>query len=123
MKRRKEPSRGSRTFVAVYVRLNPTRQDHQSQLPQLKEWATAQKGPVHWYQDTAPRSDEPGPQFEQLLTEVRAGRVHKICIWRLDCLGNLAANAPGLIEFVDELLTRGVTLISLCEGLDLTGQR
>ena len=123
MQRRKGPSRGSRTGVAIYAHLNPARLDHQSQLPELKDWAATQQNPVRWYQDTAPQSDDPIPQFERLLTDVRAGRVHTICIWRLDCLGNRAASAAGLIELVDELLARGVTLISLREGLDLTAPR
>jgi DNA invertase Pin-like site-specific DNA recombinase len=123
MQRRKGPSRGSRTVVAIYARLDLARLDHQSQLPELKDWAATQQSPVRWYQDTTPQGDDPVPHFEQLLTDVRAGQVHTICIWRLDCLGNRAARAAGLIELVDELLACGVTFISLREGLDLTAQR
>ena len=38
--------------TAVYLRVSSNRQDHASQLPDLKRWIDAHTGPVKWYRDT-----------------------------------------------------------------------
>jgi DNA invertase Pin-like site-specific DNA recombinase len=121
MKSSKGQSKSKRPVVAVYVRVNPLRPDHLDQLPALERWVGDQGETVRWYHDTGAAAQF--KQFRKLLSDVRAGRIAKLCVWRLDCLGEPGCTARDLIELVDDLLFHHVQLISLCEGLDLKTPR
>jgi DNA invertase Pin-like site-specific DNA recombinase len=105
-------------IIAVYLRVSSRSQDTQSQEPDLKRWAKAQAEdqPVRWYRDkfTGKTMDRPG--FNRLVKEVEAGKVSRVVVWRLDRLGR---TAKGLTALFEDLLARGVDLVSLKEGLDL----
>jgi DNA invertase Pin-like site-specific DNA recombinase len=105
-------------LVAIYLRVSSRSQDTQSQEPDLKRWAEAQDQgqPVRWYRDkfTGKTMDRPG--FNRLLADLRAGKVARVVVWRLDRLGR---TAQGLTALFEELLARGVGLVSLKDGLDL----
>jgi DNA invertase Pin-like site-specific DNA recombinase len=116
MKRAKVQSKRRRAIVAVYARVAVLPQDHRHQLSDLKQWAAEQPRAVRWYKDAASAQF---PQFERLMDDVRAGRIAKLCVWRLDCLGRPGCTAHDLIELVDELTACRVHFISLREGLDL----
>src|SRR4051794_41613382 len=58
--------------------------------------------------------DRPG--FNRLLADIEAGKVDRVVVWRLDRLGR---TAKGLTALFDDLLARGVDLVSLKDGLDL----
>jgi DNA invertase Pin-like site-specific DNA recombinase len=104
-------------FTAIYVRASSRSQDTASQEPDLKRWVTAQKDiTVRWYRDkfTGTSMDRPG--FNKLLADIHLGKVNRVVVWRLDRLGR---TARGLMELFEDLLRRGVALVSLKEGLDL----
>lgn len=104
--------------VAVYVRVSKGRgQDTASQEPDLRRWADAQGGPVAWYSDRFTGKTMERPGLTRLLDDVRSGRVRTIGVWRLDRLGR---TAKGLTALFDELRERGVNLVSLRDGLDLS---
>jgi DNA invertase Pin-like site-specific DNA recombinase len=71
---------------------------------------------VTWFKDkfTGTTMDRPG--LERLLADVRAGRINKVVVWRLDRLGR---TAKGLLNLLDELQALGVGFVSLREGFDL----
>ena len=104
--------------TAIYARVSSRSQDTQSQEPDLKRWAEAQdkQQPVRWYRDkfTGKTMDRPG--FNRLLADVEAGKVARVVVWRLDRLGR---TAKGLTALFEDLLARGVDLVSLKDGLDL----
>jgi DNA invertase Pin-like site-specific DNA recombinase len=104
--------------TAIYLRVSSRSQDTQSQEPDLKRWAQAQpkEQPVRWYRDkfTGKTMDRPG--FNRLVADVEAGKVARVVVWRLDRLGR---TAKGLTSLFEDLLARGVDLVSLKEGLDL----
>lgn len=102
--------------TAVYVRVSSNQQDHASQLPDLERWAAAQEGPVTWYKDkaTGKRMDRPG--WNKLDEAVKAGKIDRVVVWRLDRLGR---TAKGLTALFAELLQRKVNLVSLRDGVDL----
>ena len=102
---------------AIYVRVSSRRQDTRSQEADLRRWAEAHKGQaLRWYRDsfTGKTLDRPG--FQRLLADVAAGKVARIVVWRLDRLGR---TARGLTALFEDLLGRGVDLVSLKDGLDL----
>ena len=105
-------------YTAIYLRVSSRSQDIQSQEPDLKRWAKAQPEgqTVRWYRDkfTGKTMDRPG--FNRLVKEVEAGKVSRVVVWRLDRLGR---TAKGLTALFEDLLARGVDLVSLKEGLDL----
>jgi DNA invertase Pin-like site-specific DNA recombinase len=108
--------KGREVVIAVYVRVSSSTQDTKSQELELKRWAAGQGGEVRWYRDkfTGNTLDRPG--LDKLLADVRAGKVKKVVVWRLDRLGR---TARGLHEFFEELLALKVGFLSLKDSLDL----
>ncbi len=104
-------------FIAVYLRVSTKQQNLRSQRPDLKRWAEAQSDPIRWYSDryTGRTMDRPG--WSNLERDILAGKVSKVVVWRLDRLGR---TARGLTALFEELRQRGVVLVSLKEGLDLS---
>ena len=102
--------------TAIYVRVSSRQQDHASQLPDLERWAAAHDGRVEWFKDkfTGKTMDRPG--MERLLTDLRAGKLERIVVWRLDRLGR---TTRGLCQLFDELGERKVDLVSLKDGFSL----
>lgn len=103
--------------TAIYVRVSSKQQDLRSQEPDLKRWAASQDGEVSWYRDkfTGRTMDRPG--MKRLLADVAAGKIGTIVVWRLDRLGR---TARGLTALFEDLRQRGINLVSLRDGLDLT---
>ncbi len=104
--------------IAIYVRVSKRRgQDVRSQLPDLEKWAAAQDAPVKWYRDrfTGKTMDRPG--WKTLESDIAAGKVSAVCVWRIDRLGR---TAKGLTALFDDLQKRKVNLVSLKDGLDLS---
>jgi DNA invertase Pin-like site-specific DNA recombinase len=104
-------------ICAIYCRVSSRRQDARSQLPDLERWAKSCDGQMRWYRDefTGTTMDRPG--WNRLMADVRMGMVDRIVVWRLDRLGR---TARGLTALFDELQRRGVGLVSLKDGLDLS---
>ena len=102
--------------TAIYVRVSSRQQDHASQLPDLERWAAAHDGQVVWHRDkfTGKTMDRPG--MERLLADLRAGKVERIVVWRLDRLGR---TTRGLCQMFEELGERKVDLVSLKDGFSL----
>lgn len=102
---------------AIYVRVSSKQQDLRSQEPDLRRWADAQEEEIAWYRDkfTGRTLDRPG--MKRLLADVASGKVGTIIVWRLDRLGR---TARGLTALFEDLRAKGVNLVSLRDGLDLT---
>ena len=101
---------------AIYVRVSSKKQDHKSQLPDLKRWEAAHDGPARWYKDTFTGKGMERPGMDTLMDDLRAGKLDRIVIWRLDRLGR---TAHGLCELFDELRARKVDLVSIRDGFSL----
>jgi len=104
--------------IAIYLRVSKKRgQDVRSQLPDLERWAAAQDQPVKWYRDkfTGKTMDRPG--WRALESDIAAGKVSAVVVWRIDRLGR---TARGLTALFDDLQRRKVNLVSLKDGLDLS---
>ena len=103
--------------TAIYVRVSSRTQDTASQEPDLKRWPEAHKDiTVRWYRDKSSGTTMQRPGFRRLMADVNLAKVDRIVVWRLDRLGR---TARGLTELFEDLLRRGVDLVSLKEGLDL----
>ena len=103
---------------AIYVRVSSKRQDTRSQEPDLLRWvkAFANGGLVKWYRDKATGKTMDRPGWRRLESDMAAGTVAKIIVWRLHRLGRTAA---GLTALFEDLQRRKVGFESLRDKIDL----
>ncbi len=100
----------------IYCRVSSRDQSHASQLPDLERWAEAHSGAVAWCKDTFTGKSMNRPGMDRLMEQLRAGRLERIVVWRLDRLGR---TTKGLCQLFDELTERKVDLVSLKDGFSL----
>jgi DNA invertase Pin-like site-specific DNA recombinase len=107
-------AKGTETMkTAVYVFVSSNKgQDTKNQDPDLQTWAKAQAGEV---EDKFTGTTMERPGLEKLLADERAGKVGKLCCWRMDRMGR---TAKGLMTLLDELQGLGIGFVSLREGFD-----
>src|SRR5229473_115820 len=86
--------------IGIYVRVSHGSQDTKSQEAELRTWASQQSDEVVWYRDKATGTKMERPGLDRLLADVKAGKVKKVVVWRLDRLGRLAR---GLLNLFHEL--------------------
>lgn len=103
--------------TAVYVRVSSAAQDTASQTPDLKRYIDGVEGPVRWYQDKQSGKTMDRPDWNRVESDIRAGKVASVVVWRLDRLGRTASGLTALFELFAE---RRVNLVSLKDGIDLS---
>jgi len=103
--------------VAVYIRVSSTKQDHRSQLPDLKRWIESQDEPVREYRDKQSGKTMNRPGWAKLESDLQAGKISRVVVWRLDRLGRTAA---GLTALFERLQASQVGLVSIKDSLDLS---
>lgn len=101
---------------AIYIRVSSKQQDHRSQLPDLERWAAAHGEPVIYFKDSFTGRTMTRPGMDKMLEALRAGKLDRIVVWRLDRLGR---TTKGLCQLFDELHDRSVDLVSLKDGFSL----
>jgi DNA invertase Pin-like site-specific DNA recombinase len=104
-------------LTAIYVRVSTVTQNADGQRAELERWAAGQAGPQSWYEDAATGRTMDRPGWRRLESDLRAGKVSRIAVWRLDRLGR---SVSGVAALIDELRQRGVGLVSLRDGIDLS---
>lgn len=107
---------GTLMTTAYYTRTSTTHQKIDSQLPDLQQHAKGITGEAEWYTDAMSGKTMQRPGWDQLMEGVRAGRITRIVVWRLDRIGR---TTTGLTALFEELINRKVTLVSLKDGIDL----
>src|SRR6516162_4680767 len=103
-------------MTAIYCRVSSRDQSHASQSPDLERWAEAHDGAVKWFRDKFTGRTMNRPGMDDLLEQLRAGRLERIVVCRLDRLGR---TTKGLCQLFDELSERKVDLVSLKDGFSL----
>ena len=106
-------------YIAIYMRVSSRKQDTKSQEPDLKQWAAAFAGdvPVKWYRDQQSGKTMNRPGWNRLEAAIDSGKVTTVVAWRLDRLGRTATGMTALFE---KLVTRGINLVSIKDGVDLS---
>jgi DNA invertase Pin-like site-specific DNA recombinase len=102
--------------TALYLRVSHRDLSHASQMPDLEQWAEAHDGRVEWFKDTFTGRTMDRPGMDRLLVELRAGRLCRIVVWRLDRLGR---TTRGLCQLFEEPQEKKVDLVSLKDGFNL----
>jgi len=104
--------------TAVYVRVSTEDQRWDSQEQELAAYCTARSWhSTRLFRDGISGSKATRPELDQLMREVRAGRVERIVCYKLDRLGRSLTH---LALILDELGRLRVPLICTSQGIDTT---
>jgi len=102
--------------VALYARVSTHDQTAENQLLELRRYVTARRWTATEYVDTGVSgAKDRRPELDQLVADVRRHRVQGVVCWRLDRLGR---NLRHLVLLLDEFNARGITFVTLGEGID-----
>lgn len=104
-------------MIAAYVRVSTKDQNQSLQRDAIDRWARANGKEVKWFADKFTGSTMNRPGWEALWAECAAGTLEAVVIWKLDRLGR---STSAVVKLFEEFIQRGVTLISLTEGFDLS---
>jgi DNA invertase Pin-like site-specific DNA recombinase len=103
---------------AVYLRVSTDRQTADNQLGEVRQLAVARGYEPIVYEEVESAA-KARPVLDNMLADVRAGRVHAVAVWALD---RLHRSMTGAINTVLELDRLGVPVLSVREGwLDTSG--
>ena len=104
--------------AALYVRVSTDRQTAENQVADVRQLAVARGFEPVIYEEVESAA-KARPVMEQMLADVRAGRVQAVAVWALD---RLHRSMTGAITTVLELDRLGVPVLSVREGwLDTSG--
>lgn len=101
----------------TYVRTSGVDQDCETQSIALKDYCARMKYHIiEEYRDSGfSGKDENRPGFERLLVDIRAGRVKRLLVYKLDRIGR---SLKHLLNLFEEFKNRGVEFISLSQNID-----
>ncbi len=106
-------SQSSGARVALYVRVSTTRQDLDLQLEELHRLAERRGWVVVGeYTDVISGATTRRPGLDRLLADAHAGRFDVVAVWKLDRLGRSLIH---MVQVVDELLGKGIHVVSATE--------
>lgn len=109
----------SNKIIAAYLRVSTTGQDLATQEPDLNEWlrANRKQRSVKWYRDTFTGATMKRPGMQDLETDIRAGKIGTVVVWRLDRLGRTVLE---LLSWLQQLDVAGVEFVSVRDSIDTT---
>ena len=116
MKKTKKP-RAAGSTVAGYVRVSSRQQNQQMQEDAIAAWGKVNGVTVKLYRDKATGKTMDRPGWTKLEAAIQAGKVKTLVTWKLDRLGRTVS---GLVKLFADLRGRGVKLVSITEGFDLS---
>lgn len=104
--------------TALYLRVSSDSQVLDSQEAEVAKWVAGnlEAEPLRYADIAKTGTTMNRPEFARMMTDVDAGKIDKIVVWRMDRLGRTTA---GLTTLFQELTEMGVTLISIRDGFDL----
>ena len=102
--------------IAIYSRISTDKQSHDSQLVELRSYCQRRNwNQPREYLDQISGSKFTRQGFDQLMRDVRRGRLDAIVCFKLDRLGRSLAH---LAQIVAELASHQVALICTSQGID-----
>ena len=102
--------------VALYARVSSCDQNTENQLLELLRYVEARGWTAIEYVDQGVSgARDRRPELDRLVADVRLHRVQSVVWWRLDRLGR---NLRHLVLLLDEWQSRGVTFVTMSEGID-----
>lgn len=107
------------TINAIYMRVSSRQQTTESQKPELDVKARELEAVgevVKWHEDNFTGTCWDRPGMNAMMEMLRARKLRRIIVWRLDRLGR---TAKGLCSLFDECREFGADLVSLKDGFTL----
>ncbi len=101
--------------VAAYIRVSSKGQDHAMQRLAIERAAAGRGDQVgEWYAEKRTATKMDRPELGRLLADVRARRLHRVYVWRLDRLTRTGIRDT--LDTVEEFRSLGVELVNLADG-------
>lgn len=102
--------------VAIYLRVSTKDQSTDAQLAELTQLVERRGWKYRVFCDKGQSgAKESRPAFDEMMREVRRGRISAICIWALD---RLARSLRQLLDISQELQRLNVDLVAVKQDLD-----
>lgn len=104
-------------MIAIYGRISTQSQNIDTQLREARDYCQ-RNGIVEYktYADIGISGvKNTRPQLDEMMRDVRAGKIRSIVIYKLDRLGR---SLPHLLDLLGEFRNRNVRLVSIADGLD-----
>jgi DNA invertase Pin-like site-specific DNA recombinase len=104
--------------AAIYARVSTDNQTTDNQVIELRDYAARQGWTTEEYIDQGVSgSRESRPALDRLMADARRRRFDVVLVWRLDRFGRSLRH---IVTALDELHARGISFVSLGEGIDLS---
>lgn len=103
--------------VAGYVRVSMRDQHAETQIAVLKDYSLRHDiQNLRFYSDVGVSgAKDSRPQLDQMLHDIRSGRIDTVLVFKIDRLGRSLKN---LLDLLAEFKNRSIRLISISDGLD-----
>lgn len=99
--------------IAIYQRVSSSQQDMRSQETDLKSWSKGKE--VVWYSDKATSTNFNRENWKRLENDISVGKIKEFVVWRLD---RLVRTAEETISLLDRLESLGVKFVSIKDNFD-----
>lgn len=107
-------------ICAAYIRVSSKAQDLAMQRGAIERQAAARGDTIgEWFAEKASAKTIARPELQRLRAEVRAGRVQRLYVFRLDRLAR--TGIKDTFELVEELRAHGCDLVTCADGFQLSG--
>lgn len=107
-------------YVAAYVRVSSRAQTHATQRHAIERAAHVRDEQVaEWYAETLSGKSLDRPELQRLLTDVRAGKVRRLYVYRLDRLTR--SGIRDTLDVVETIRGAGCQLVTIADGFDPSG--
>ncbi len=104
--------------VAAYLRVSTDNQTHDSQRAELEDYCSRRNwANVQWFVDTASGAKQNRSGLNDLMEQVRRGKIDTLVVFKLD---RLARSLAHLAQLIAELQAHGVALVCPSQGIDTT---
>ena len=107
--------------VAVYTRVSTSRQRDDGQRAEIQRWLDAsgiKPQEVTWYCDKVSGTTLHRPEFERLQSDIFAGKVKTVIMWKLDRLSRRLADG---VQVLADWCQRGLKIVVTSQGIELNG--
>ena len=99
--------------IGIYQRVSSIQQDMRSQEADLKMWAKGKD--VVWYSDKATGTNFNREGWKKLENDISIGKIKELVVWRLDRLGRTTGET---ISLLDRLESLGIKFVSIKDNFD-----
>ena len=99
--------------IGIYMRVSSNQQDMRSQEADLASYAKGKD--VVWYSDKATGTNFNREGWKKLENDISIGKIKELVVWRLDRLGRTAGET---ISLLDRLESLGVKFVSIKDNFD-----